>query len=120
MGSCYIREADQFFITPDGEYCFDKSLLREAHQWTQGRVENDLINGTGCVIVSNTLCSTWECQRYLELAEQYEYKLQIIRTPKPWVLDSLYNLNVHKVPRETIRNQIERYKPLPGEQEWNE
>ena len=65
-------EADQFFME-DGEYKFDPTKLREAHQWCKDQVEYVMINGVPKVAVSNTFTQEWEMTPYFELASKYGY-----------------------------------------------
>jgi predicted kinase len=65
-------EADQFFME-DGEYKFDPTKLREAHQWCKYQVEYVMINGMPKVAVSNTFTQEWEMTPYFELASKYGY-----------------------------------------------
>jgi predicted kinase len=65
-------EADQFFME-DGEYKFDPTKLREAHQWCKDQVEYVMINGMPKVAVSNTFTQEWEMTPYFELASKYGY-----------------------------------------------
>ena len=65
-------EADQFFME-DGEYKFDPTKLREAHQWCKDQVEYVMMNGMPKVAVSNTFTQEWEMTPYFELASKYGY-----------------------------------------------
>ena len=73
-----VCEADKYFIV-DGEYKFDATKLREAHEWCKNRVEtymNDsLVNDQFYreIAVSNTFTQEWEMEGYYKLAEQYGY-----------------------------------------------
>ena len=73
-----VCEADKYFIV-DGEYKFDATKLREAHEWCKNRVEtymkDSLVNDQFYreIAVSNTFTQEWEMEGYYKLAEQYGY-----------------------------------------------
>ena len=53
------------YFTVDGEYRFDPSKLREAHQWCQDETRAFLEAGK-LVCVANTFSQLWEIKPYLE------------------------------------------------------
>lgn len=61
-------EFDDFFINDAGEYEFNKSLIKEAHDSCYNRTEATLREGHS-VVVSNTFAETWQLERYIKLAE---------------------------------------------------
>ena len=73
-----VCEADKYFIV-DGEYKFDATKLREAHEWCKNRVEtymkDSLVNDQFYreIAVSNTFTQEWEMEAYYKLAEKYGY-----------------------------------------------
>ena len=73
-----VCEADKYFIV-DGEYKFDATKLREAHEWCRNRVEtymkDSLVNDQFYreIAVSNTFTQEWEMEAYYKLAEKYGY-----------------------------------------------
>ena len=72
VGSAHF-EADMFFVK-DGEYKFDASKLKEAHEWCRKETERYMKpHGFDTVIVSNTFTQEWEMKPYYELAEKYGY-----------------------------------------------
>jgi tRNA uridine 5-carbamoylmethylation protein Kti12 len=101
-------------------YEFDYNKLYAAHRWNMGNVERDLFLGRPIVVVSNTSMAHKEVKPYLELAEQYDYDYEIIRTPGPWDVDVLFERNTHGVPRDVIERQIARYQPMTSETEWSD
>lgn len=69
-------EADQFFVTEEGEYRFEGRFLGAAHQWCQSQCEYHLYHGRG-VVVANTFVKQWEMDAYREIAQQHGAKLII-------------------------------------------
>lgn len=70
-------EADMYFITRDGEYCFDAAKLPKAHQWCEQQATELLREGFS-VVVSNTFVQYWEMKPYVEMAHQRNIELMII------------------------------------------
>lgn len=115
-----VFESDQFFTDLDGTYRFNISKLKTAHQWSQLQVERAMLHSTQLVIVSNTFIAFWEMERYMELAEEYKYEVQIIRTPGPWIAETLFQRNKHSVPLDVLKRHISSYQPHDSEAEWSD
>lgn len=108
-------EADMFYTCLDGSYKFDPALLGKAHKWCQLNVEQAMIAGYETIVVSNTSMTLKELNPYLEMAEMYNYRKEIVHTPMPWDADILFERNVHNVPMEVLKKQIAKYQPHPLE-----
>ena len=61
-------ETDMFFMK-DGQYLFDPSKIKDAHNWCQKTVKECIEYGFN-VIVSNTFTQLWEMEYYIELAKE--------------------------------------------------
>lgn len=98
-------EADMFFIDPiSGEYKFDGSKIKLAHEWCQNRVEGDMILNMDKIVVSNTFTQEWELEKYFELAKKYGYKTFSI------VVENRHGgTNVHNVPKDKIEQMKNRF-----------
>lgn len=105
-----------YFITINGEYEFDPSQLKYAHQWCQNSVEEAmtwdknpdiefLSAGVSRIVVSNTFTQEWEMKPYFELAEKHGYKVFSI------IVENRHGgVNEHGVPEdklEIMRNRFE-------------
>lgn len=114
-------EADQFFVgyNKGSKYRFDATKLAAAHTWCQSLTERSMLHEVPIVIVSNTFIKQWEMKRYLELANEYHYEIELIRTPGPWDADTLFKRNKHNVPMASINRHIESYQPHEDEQVWS-
>jgi predicted kinase len=115
-----FHETDQFFTDSNGVYYFHLDKLKRAHNWNQLQVERSMLHCTEVVIVANTFIALWEMEHYLELAEIYDYDVEIIRTPGPWDADVLFERNAHDVPLDVIRRHIAQYAPTEEETEWTD
>jgi adenylate kinase family enzyme len=102
-------EADMFFLK-DGEYQFDASKLRDAHQWCQNSVEHAmLLNHTAgdnsTIIVSNTFTQAWEMDSYFKLAEQWDYRVTTL------IVENRHGgVNIHGVPDEALTRMRDRFE----------
>jgi len=104
-------ETDRFFMV-DGEYKFDPTKLRRAHEWCQSEVELAMINNhvTGGldnsdIVVSNTFTQEWEMGAYYELAKQYGYRVFSI------IVENRHGgVNEHGVPEDKLQIMKDRFE----------
>lgn len=92
-------EADMFFMK-DGAYCYDASLVREAHNWCKARTRAALARGER-VVVANTFTRLHEMAHYYEMCP----KVRVIEATGNWP-------NLHGVPPERIKEMAARWEPL--------
>lgn len=96
-------EADMFFLE-DGDYKFDASKLREAHEWCKNKTEEWMKKGYN-VAVSNTFTQEWEMQSYFELAERYGYRVHSL------IVENRHGgENSHGVPEEKLDQMKTRFE----------
>ncbi len=94
------QEADQFWMK-DGEYLFDASRLREAHEWCQTKKREAL--AAGCSVVSsNTFTTVKELRPYFDIAREFNI------VPNVFVAQNNFG-NVHNVPAETLDRMRARF-----------
>jgi ABC-type molybdenum transport system ATPase subunit/photorepair protein PhrA len=98
-----ICEADKFFVDEAGNYNFDPSKIRQAHDWCKGQVENRMGDNAANpqyypeIVVSNTFTQEWELADYYKLAEQYGYKVFSL------IVENRHGgKDVHGVPEEKL------------------
>ena len=102
-------EADMYFME-DGEYKFDPSKLRDAHNWCRNSVERAmLLNKTeghnSRIIVSNTFTQEWEMEAYYELAKTWGYTVFSI------IVENRHGgVNEHGVPADKIKQMVDRFE----------
>jgi len=98
-------EADMFFEDAYGNYNYDPSKIKEAHEWCIEQTRKYLGNGID-VIVSNTFTSKWELDPYLGM-----------NPPEDIIIYAMKNSygNIHNVPDEVIQKMKERWEDIPGE-----
>lgn len=93
-------EADMFF-EQKGEYKFDASKLKEAHNWCRKRVY-ECIRNKKLVVVSNSFTRAWEVYPYIDYALLKGVPILLIE------LTTFYG-SVHSVPQEVIDKQKARF-----------
>lgn len=105
-----VCEADKYFIV-DGEYKFDATKLRQAHEWCRNRVEtymkDSLVNDQFYreIAVSNTFTQEWEMESYYKLAEQYGYMVFSI------IVENRHGgVNEHGVPADKLEQMKNRFE----------
>jgi predicted kinase len=97
-------EADMFFMN-DGEYKFDFSKIKEAHQWCQESTRDSMVSGSPKVAVSNTFTQEWEMKPYYEMAEKYGYMIFSV------IVENRHGgKNIHGVPDATLDNMRKRFE----------
>ena len=102
-------EADMYFMK-DGEYQFDVTLLKDAHQWCQNSVET-VMKGWGNVlpaskvIVSNTFTQEWEMLPYFDLAKEHGYQVYSL------ICENRHGgVNEHGVPEDKLKLMKNRFE----------
>lgn len=102
-------ETDDYWIRPDRHYDFNVHRIKEAHTWclhnTRGWMER---SNNMDIAVANTFTQLWEMQKFIDLAEELEYDLEVHR------LDGGFE-NTHSVPEETIKKMTDRFEDYEGE-----
>jgi predicted kinase len=94
-------EADMYFMK-DGEYNFQPSKLKDAHEWCKNYAEASMKCKEN-IVVSNTFTTEWEMKPYLDLAEKYGYTVFTV------IVENRHgNKDIHDIPEETRQKQAER------------
>ena len=108
MGGIHI-EADQYFIDGEGNYKFDGSKIKLAHEYCRAQTgawmatDGSQVN-VDKIVVSNTFTQFWEMEPYFELAEKYGYKTFSI------IIENRHGgTNVHEVPEEKLEQMRNRF-----------
>jgi predicted kinase len=96
-------EADMYFNI-EGEYMFDPSKLKEAHEWCRNKAEGWMKEGWN-VVVSNTFTQFWEMQPYFDLAEKYGYRVHTM------IMENRHGgVNSHSVPEDKLEQMKNRFE----------
>ena len=103
-------ETDLYFVSPDETYNFDPSKLKEAHKWCQDAVSNAMLLNytTGhneTIVVSNTFTQEWEMKPYMDMAEDWGYRVFTI------IVENRHGgVNQHGVPDEKLQQMKNRFE----------
>ena len=97
-------EADMFFIK-DGEYKFDGSKIKLAHNWCMIQTQKAMVDDEPKIVVSNTFTQEWEMETYFKLAEENGYKVFTI------IIENRHGgINQHGVPEDKIELMRSRFQ----------
>ncbi len=97
-------EADMYFVR-DGEYKFDVTKLKEAHEWCRSSVGGLMINEEPRLVVSNTFSQEWEMEAYYKLAETHGYRVYSL------IVENRHGgINEHGVPNDKVEIMKERFE----------
>lgn len=94
-------EADMFFMDDKGNYKWDRTKLREAHEWCLVQTREDINRGY-TVIVSNTFTTRRELKPYFDIALEYFITPTVITCENDWG-------SIHNVPLETMDAMRKRF-----------
>jgi predicted kinase len=98
-------EADMYFIDENGDYNFDVTKIKDAHQWCQSFVKTDMILEYPKIVVSNTSTQEWEMKPYFDLAKEFGYTVFAI------IVENRHGgKNQHDVPEDKIEQMINRFE----------
>jgi predicted kinase len=108
IGGIHI-EADQYFME-DGEYKFDGSKIKLAHNYCQTQTEawmntdGEQVN-VDRIVVSNTFTQEWEMKPYYEMAEEFGYMVFSL------IVENRHGgVNEHDVPDDVIEKMEKRFE----------
>ena len=98
-------EADMYFIDESGNYNFEPTKIKDAHQWCQDKVRMDMISEDSRIVVSNTFTQDWEMKPYQQLAYWYGYKVFTI------IVENRHGgVNEHGVPEDKLQIMKDRFE----------
>lgn len=97
-------EADMYFVDSEtGEYKFDATKLKDAHEFCRTKTELWMSMNLD-IAVSNTFTQEWEMEGYYDLAKKYGYKVFSI------IVENRHGgVNQHNVPEETLTKMKNRF-----------
>lgn len=106
-----VCEADKFFYDKEGNYNFDPTRLKAAHEWCRFHVETRMKDNQvnpqfyPTIVVSNTFTQEWEMKPYFDLAKEYGYRVHTL------IVENRHgNKSVHNVPDASMGNMLNRFE----------
>ena len=99
-----LVSTDDFFLDEYGEYVFDANSLVINHQFCQLAVSMMMKDEEELIVVHNTFTADWEMDAYFDLAREHGYAVHTI------IVENRHgSKNVHDVPQDVVKAQIERF-----------
>ena len=99
-----LVSTDDFFLDEYGEYVFDANSLVINHQFCQLAVSMMMKDEEELIVVHNTFTADWEMDAYFDLARKHGYAVHTI------IVENRHgSKNVHDVPQDVVKAQIERF-----------
>ena len=100
-----VLSADDFFEDKEGEYNFDPTKLKEAHNYCQFRCSERMRQQKAKIVVANTFTQEWEMDEYIKMAERYNYRVHTV------IVENRHgNENVHGVPEDKLQQMKNRFQ----------
>lgn len=97
-------EADMFFLDANGDYKFDISKIKDAHNWCKNSVMDAMKKDYPVIVVSNTFTQEWEMDTYYKMAEELSYRVTSM------IVENRHgNKNDHGVPDNKIQLMKDRF-----------
>lgn len=95
--------ADDWFMR-DGKYTWTPDKVGRAHAWSQRKCRRFMNAGVERVVVANTSTTEKEMKPYLELAEEFGYRVFTV------IVESRHgNKSVHNVPESSLEKMRARF-----------
>ena len=100
-----VLSADDFFEDKKGDYNFDSTKLREAHNYCQFRCSERMRQQKVKIVVANTFTQEWEMDEYFKMAERYNYRVHTV------IVENRHgNENIHGVPEDKLQQMKNRFQ----------
>jgi len=100
-----VLSADDFFVNNEGEYIFDGTKLKEAHNYCQFRCSERMRQQIVRIVVANTFTEDWEMKPYFDMAERYNYRVHTL------IVENRHESeNVHGVPDDKLQKMKNRFE----------
>ena len=100
-----VLSADDFFEDKEGDYNFDSTKLKEAHNYCQFRCSERMRQQKAKIVVANTFTQEWEMDEYFKMAERYNYRVHTV------IVENRHgNENIHGVPGDKLQQMENRFQ----------
>jgi predicted kinase len=100
-----VLSADDFFEDKEGDYNFDPTKIKEAHNYCQFRCSERMRQQKARIVVANTFTQEWEMDEYFKMAERYNYRVHTV------IVENRHgNENVHGVPEDKLQQMKNRFQ----------
>ena len=100
-----VLSADNFFVDDKGNYNFDSSKLKEAHNMCQQKCADRMRMEISRIVVANTFTQEWEMTPYFEMADRYGYRVHTV------IVENRHgSVNIHGVPNDKLKEMGNRFE----------
>lgn len=100
-----VLSADNFFIDREGNYVFDATRLKEAHNDCQQKCAERMKMQFSKIVVANTFTQEWEMETYFEMADRYRYRVHSL------IVENRHGgQNIHDVPEDKVVQMKNRFE----------
>ena len=100
-----VLSADNFFIDREGNYVFDATRLKEAHNDCQQKCAERMKMQFSKIVVANTFTQEWEMETYFEMADRYRYRVHSL------IVENRHGgQNIHDVPEDKVELMKNRFE----------
>lgn len=98
-------EADMYFMDADGNYKFDPTQLKMAHNWCAIQTQKAMLDEYPVIVVSNTFTQKWEMDTYYGLADMHGYQVASL------IVENRHGgENIHGVPADKLEIMKNRFE----------
>jgi predicted kinase len=100
-----VLSADNFFMDDKGNYNFDATKLKQAHNDCQQKCAERMKLEISRIVIANTFTEKWEMDTYYQMAERYKYRVHTV------IVENRHeSKNVHNVPDEKLEQMKNRFE----------
>jgi predicted kinase len=100
-----VLSADNFFIDDKGNYNFDATKIKQAHNDCQQKCAERMKLEISRIVVANTFTEKWEMDSYYEMAERYKYRVHSV------IVENRHgSVNIHNVPDGKLEQMKNRFE----------
>lgn len=100
-----VLSADNFFVDDKGNYNFDSTKLKEAHNLCQQKCAERMRLEFSRIVVANTFTQEWEMEPYFEMAKRYGYRVHTL------IVENRHgSKNLHNVPDDKLEQMKDRFE----------
>jgi len=104
--------ADDFFISEDGEYEFDHTRIKEAHEWciseTKELISDEEIE---MICVHNNFSRKWEAEPYFNMAKECGIDVQVVTLYDSGMNDrALSERSPHNISEKAVQKQRHQWE----------
>jgi NEDD4-binding protein 2 len=107
-----IHSTDSYFMK-NGVYDFEPDKLGYYHKCNQAACEGSMLKQEEIIVIDNTNITWKDMKRYIELANEYGYRVVFVYPQTSWRMDAneCFKRNTHDVPLEAIQRMVKRFIP---------